>query len=247
MKIKYIVTALQSDRVSEHTISTIKKNSVKGEEHTVCTHKKDQEPKELNATIQDNIEAWRKDKYTHVCIIPNNSGVADNYRKIVKGYVKDKDVVYLTIVQHVEPEDKEKDEGVFRGFLNTCVWKPYMYNKTGELTLELAKKQIDTTLYGALIPLSVIGEHKLKEKIKYYSFFEYLSRLANKDVVIKGIPKVVFHHVSDLRLKQVPQDEKIKYFKACQHEYEHDEDRDISDNYNVSQEVIKAKPTSVNG
>lgn len=186
----------------------------------------------LNELIAKNYDVYSAKGITHVCIVPDGSSLIEEYRNIVEQYVKDDNTVCMPIVQYYEQAENEDPK--FRGLLNTCMWKPYvMNNQYGYVGQELAVKQIDTTLYGSIIPLNVLKKYPFKTKIKYYSFFEYISRLVSKNVVVRGIPKVGVTVVSDDVLKNVPKEEKIKYFTACQTAYKNDEDIEIVDSSQI--------------
>jgi len=156
-------------------------------------------------------------EYSHFCIIPAGSTLSENYTSIVTGYLKDREAIYLPIVSYCFEEGSAEE--IFKGFLNVFCWKPQHARVIGELTKELALKQVDTTLYGALIPFSVLKTYKLNEKIKYFSQFEYLNRVIKKGVKVLGIPKMLVTLNKDFELKSISKEEKLKYFEQARAEY----------------------------
>lgn len=217
MKIRFIITRLEGkESISEETLK-----SVNPDDCTACIYSNWEQTEALNKTLND-LDKIKDLGYTHVCIMPDKSITGKEFDNIVKDYVLDEESVYLPLVQYLLPAEKEEDKPVFKGFLNSCVWKPYGISELGILNEQLAKQQIDTTLYGAIIPIKVLEQYRFKTKIKYYSFFEYLTRLAHKGVTIKGIPKVLLHYVDNSGLDKVSQDEKVEYFKMARIEYLND-------------------------
>lgn len=198
-------------------------------------------PKEESreAAINKFVAELKDDDYTHICLIPEGSELTEGYEKIAEQFVKNDKTVYLPIVQYYDPTDE--GEHKFKGLLNTCMWKPYVGgNEYGQVGEQLAVRQIDTTLYGAIIPISILREYHLKIKIKFYSFFEYTSRIAHHKVAIKGIPKVgVLYFASD-EIKKATQEERVKYFRACQTLYKKKEDVEVTDEKKVTEPVTQA-------
>lgn len=162
-------------------------------------------------------EAVKEIGTTHVVIIPDGSYISENYMKVVDAYVNDLEAVYLPIGSYCHDDDS--DEEVFKGFLNTIMWKAHIASTIGELDLPAALKQADTTLYFAIIPTEVLKNNLLSEEVKYFSQFEYLNRIIAGDVTVLGIPKMVFTLMKDYELKSVNKDEKIKYFAAARADY----------------------------
>lgn len=227
MNIRYFIISENEEAIDTATATSIEKNRLPEEkvENNVAGVALELA---INKAIETNYDQYKTDGVTHICIVPNGAVFTDAFKDVVRQAVVDDKTLYLPIVQYFE-FDAEKKNKNFRGLLNTCMWKPYGANEYGKISEGLAIKQIDTTLYGALIPLDVIKEYPFKTKIKYYAFFEYISRLAHKHVSIQGISKVVMQQVGSDALKSASQEDKVKFFKACQTEYLNDEDNEIAD------------------
>lgn len=218
MKINYILLVPQGQEPNPESLKSFTVNQKEDDSVTIASIVTTEE-----AAINEAVEKT-DDSFTHVCIISNENNIIPLYREIVADYLTDDTV----LIPMVELCLKDGDKFTFRGFLNTCVWKPYLADNIGNFDLKLTKQQIDLTLYGSLIPLKIAKANKFKSNIKYYSHFEYLNRLAHKEVAIKGIPKVIVRCPMDYELKGVPKEEKVKFFKAAQIEYESDEDKVIA-------------------
>lgn len=236
MNLLYIISK-KNNIVNPATLDSIKEVFLTGDELETDIPSEGFEST-INDLIATNYEAYKSKGITHVVIVPDESTITKQYRSIVDQYVKGtENVVYLPMVQYFEKV--ENADPSFRGLLNTCMWKPYGFNNDyGFVNQDLAVKQIDTTLYGAIIPLEVLKQYPFKTKIKHYAFFEYISRVINKGVIVRGIPKITAAYVADDTLRKVSQEEKVKYFTACQKAYLFDNDGEVEDN------VASAAPTA---
>lgn len=224
MNILYIITK-KNNLINPTTLESIKKVFQTGDELETDVASECFEVA-LNGLIASKYEEYKAKGISHVVVVPDGSTLGENYRVVMNQYVTDETIVYLPIAQYLESTDG--NDPAFKGLLNTCMWKPYgISNEYGFVSQELAIKQIDTTLYGAPIPLEVLKKYPLKTKIKYYSFFEYITRIVNRKIVVKGIPKVVMFYITDDTVSKVSQQEKVIYFTTCQKVYLSDEDSEV--------------------
>lgn len=160
--------------------------------------------------------AIEKVETDQIVIIPDGSTLSENYLNILSQYVKDDKAIYLPIGSYYyDPENDNQ----FKGFLNTILWKPQVTDEVGKLTARVALKQIDHTLYGALIPTSILKENKFNKDIKYFSQFEFVNRILKAGVNIIGVPKMLFNLYKDYELKKENKEEKIKYFEEARKGY----------------------------
>jgi hypothetical protein len=150
----------------------------------------------------------------YVCIVPNNSMLDINYGKLIKEYIDDsKKKVYLPLVLL-------NDENI-KGVLNSCIWKYNDEADYGTLGSQLALKQIDTTLYGALVPIELLlNKEFYNDSIQYYQQFHILNSIAvdgekNDSHEIVGVPKILFILNEDLSFKDVPEAVKIENYKRA--------------------------------
>lgn len=212
MNILYIIT--QKEGQTEAANKTIASLDPTSDYIHVGYSEETSEEEAINIAIEQTLEAKG---YTHVCIIPAGSTTSSKYKTITEAYVKDEKAIYLPIVSYCFEEGSSEE--VFKGFLNTIMWKAHIARELGVLTLDLSIKQADTTLYGALIPIKLLKENQLNKDIKYFSQFEYLNRIIKAEVLVLGIPKMIFTLNKDFELKLIPKEEKIKYFEQAREGY----------------------------
>jgi hypothetical protein len=214
MKINYIILTEKKQDISTETKDSVKSILTDDDKINTLEYNEWEEVQALNEYIKTLIG------FTHVCIVPNGSVISEVTNTVIKKYIKDEETVYLPLVSYLVPvPGTEPVDYDLKGVLNSCIWKPYLAHKTGILNQELSLKQIDTTLYGAFLPLSILQKYPFKEDIKYFSFFEFLNRITYKKVNVVGIPKLAFHLKKDYELKGVDNKEKVVYFKKAQESY----------------------------
>lgn len=205
MKIQYIILVEKETKVNQETIDSVQKALQKEDICTVVYQEKDYRDLYCNLEQLDS-------NYDFVCIIPNNAIINDNYKDIIEEYLEeDKKTVYLPLII-LNSDD-------IKGVLNSCVWKHHQHQEDfGFLTKELALKQIDTTLYGALIPMeSIKDESNYDLNLKYYQHFRFLNSIAHKEeeYLIVGIPKTLVKINYDLSFKEISDKEKIENYKKA--------------------------------
>lgn len=211
MKPKFLILKQTSEKVSQKTLASIRQQYDE-ESIQVLDIANDNEAFTINSYV-----FTLKEEFTHVCLVPNGSELTNKFKAIVDTYIEE-NTVMLPIVEWCE--ENEAGEDSFKAFLNSYVYQSALTEEMGSVDLKFAKQQLDNTLYGALIPTSILKENKLKEKFLYYNHNEYLCRLANKGVDILGIQKYCFKLKVDYALKDVDNDTKTKYFNAVLSSYE---------------------------
>lgn len=155
-----------------------------------------------NFTFEKSLE------YDFVCLLHAKTELNKDYLQIMEEYVEEKEkTIYLPLVVLINEEVK--------GVLNSCLWNQNLAQEIGILDYELAKRQVDTTLYGALIPTaSFFNEKYYDEEIKYYEHFYFLNQYTkDEEHLVIGVPKTLLSTEVDLSLNHVDNEEKIKYFK----------------------------------
>ncbi len=212
-KINYIITTYGDlSLASQATTDSIKLNLRAGDKITDLSWM----TKTEEETINEYVSTLKEGEFTHICIINDGSILREQAATVTEAYVEDNETVYLPMVELC---NDDKGKPMFKGFLNASIWKPYFAEEAGVLDQTLALRGVDLILYGALIPTSVITKYKFKTDIKYYSFFEYLSRLIHSSVPVLGIPKITLRCIKDYELKDVPKEEKMEFFKKAQSDY----------------------------
>lgn len=211
MKTKFLILKQASEKVSEKTLASIRQQYDE-ESIQILDIANDNEAYTLNSYI-----FTLKNEFTHICLVPNGSELTNKFKAITDTYIE-KGAIMLPIVEWCEEDSEGKDS--FKAFLNSYVYQSALTEEMGTVDLKFAKQQLDNTLYGALIPVSIAKENKFKEKFLYYNHNEYLCRVASKGVEILGIQKYCFKLKVDYALKDVDNETKTKYFNAVLSSYE---------------------------
>lgn len=213
-KIKFIITSTSGYDMNSERQTTI--DSLPEKDYTVITSiTPETEPKLINEMV-----TALDSEYTHVCIVPEGSIVQPIFSECTTTYFED-NAILLPIVEWSEKED---DIDTFKAFLNAYLFQSSLTEEVGMMDLKYASQQLDNTLYGALIPVSILKEHKLKENFTYYNHNEYFCRLASKEVSIVGVPKNCLKLNADYSLREVSNEAKTAYFSAVLERYKTEED-----------------------
>lgn len=211
MKTKFFILKQESEKVSEKTLTSIRQQYDE-ESIQIVDIANNNEAYTLNACV-----FTLKEEYTHFCLVPNGSELTNKFKAITDTYIEE-GAIMLPIVEWCEEDSEGQD--AFKAFLNSYVYQSALTEEMGTVDLKFAKQQLDNTLYGALIPVSVAKENKFKEKFLYYNHNEYLCRVASKGVEILGVQKYCFKLKVDYALKDVDNETKTKYFNAVLSSYE---------------------------
>ena len=181
----------EKEEVSKQTIS-----SLKGKKYLTVTKENFlSETKKILPTAFDS-----------VVLIPNNSILNENYIEICSVYQTEDSILLPLVILNSEK---------INGVLNTCLWNTNLTGTIGQLDHELAVKQIDLTLYGAIIPLKYLIEENFNKEIKYYGDFYFLNKVTKNDINVIGAPKTLLTTEIDLTFSSIPNDERIKYFNMA--------------------------------
>lgn len=153
------------------------------------------------------------DIYTYVCIIPNGSVLNSNARQMFSEYrnetiEKEEKVVYLPFVMYNTSERPV----VF----NKHMWNSMAAAEAGVLDMDLALKQVDSTIFGAYIPTEVLlDKEAYDDEIKYYQQYHMLNYFVDKHIVL-GIPKLTCEIKNwDFELKELDNETKLKDFNLA--------------------------------
>lgn len=155
----------------------------------------------------DKFENFEKVKdYDYVVITAPGSELHADYEALAKTYLQE-DAIMLPLVVLKTAKTT--------GVLNTCLWNTNLPTQYGELDHELALKQIDLTLYGALIPTKYLREEYFNKDIKYYQHFHFLNKATKDGVPVIGVPKTLLTTDVDLFHEEASTEEKTKYFNMA--------------------------------
>lgn len=152
--------------------------------------------------------------YTHICILDLDTDyIKESFMEIIKDY-DESNTMYMPIVELIEDVVKEGDKEKFLGFLNTCMLKAGMNEgDLGTMDYDLSQKQIDLYINGSLIPVNCGVTFDME--VKYYTGLNFINKFAAntpEQFVIKSIPKILLKSNCDFTLKDIPVEEKRKYF-----------------------------------
>lgn len=151
-----------------------------------------------------------KDDFTHVVILPNGAEVSSEFLETVNVYSKEDAIMMPLVILNSEK---------ITGILNTCVWNSNLTGEVGTLDHELAIKQIDLTLYGALIPKKFLEAENFNPETKCYQHFYFLNKVTYKDAEVIGVPKTLVSISQDMSYAELTNEEKIKLFNLAKEVY----------------------------
>lgn len=203
MSILFLVIDKKGKKLSEKTKNNLE--AIKNNSEDIDIIFKTTDEFELLYKLKD------KKVYDFVCLIPNNGELNENFQAIINEYKEKREekIIYFPLVVLTSTEQK--------GVLNNVVWNSNLAEEVGILTHELAKKQVDTSLFGCLIPFDLFfDEENYNKDLKYYQHFYFLNKVtSDNNNVVFGIPKVILYTDINLNYSEVKHDEKIKYFQMA--------------------------------
>jgi len=203
MKINYIVlTKEEIKKVNKQTVESIKNILTKEDTYSIV--------KFTNNDLDDKYFTINeiKEEYDYTCLIPDGSTLNNNYRILIEEYFDGNKKIYLPLVLITT-------NGETKGVLNSCVYSPSAF-EPGLLDFQLASMQIDTTLFGALIPTEFLLEKKnFHEQIKFYQHFYFLNVITAKNNEVRGIPKLLVNLDYDLSYNSYSKEEKMSNYKLA--------------------------------
>ncbi len=203
MKILAIIIGNQTEKQPYQILEDVKIDSL-----FVKIDDKLDEASMLNKVIKD-IDS----SYTHIVVLPEKFTLYKTYSSLVEEYYTDDKAVYLPLI------NLQDGDGNFKGIINSSIWWPSLTVEPGVLDSQSAYSQVDTTLYGGIIPVSIIKKYKFKKDLNIYYHFEFLNNILSKKVKVVGIPKILTTIVFDYTLESIPKEKKIEMFEAAREDY----------------------------
>lgn len=212
-KILYIVFDTNGGKISEDTKSTITANL--GKEDAIAFVKLDNsEQSEVYCDLKMEVNKIINNvqNFDYVCILPNGSTLNSETRNIFDEHQQDRDddvkEVYLPLALYTT--------GDITVIMNKQVWNQQLAYDAGVLDIDLAKRQIDSTIFGAFIPVDLFFNSDFYDRsLKYYQQYFLLNNLADKHLVL-GIQKLlVTINGWDFKLENISDEDKTKYFLAA--------------------------------
>ena len=173
---------------------------------------------ELYYSIKDAANKIINDVYNfdYVCIVNNGSILEKNAKLIFNEYQQDREddvkEIYLPLVLC------QVDKMALT--LNKHIWNSMFGGTAGILDIDLSLKQIDSTLFGAFIPVSLAFDKEYyNEKLEYYQQYHILNNLADNNLVV-GIPKITLSvNDWDFKLSELPNEVKIDNFNLAREKW----------------------------
>lgn len=208
---KAIETINNSKRAEDEVIAC--NFNSKTEDDLSLMHNLSAEAAAINATISEikNLE----DKL--ICIVPENSELKENFVELISPYLKETDnKVFLPMIELI---DKKEEKLSFKGFLNATIWKSYIVAEAGELDHDAAMKQIDMSLYFAIIDGKLLqnGSENFNDSIPFFYQYNWLNTITLKEEIsVLGIPKVVGYVIEPEEYQKASQEQKVEWFKLAQ-------------------------------
>lgn len=150
----------------------------------------------------------------YVCLLNEDMKIENNFLELFAEYnIEEDHTIYLPLVI-LENEST-------KGVLNNCMWNPNLAVEVGCLDHDLALKQMDTTLYGALIPtMDFLSKEYYNKDVQFYQHFYFLNKYtSSEENLVVGIPKVLFSTSIDLSFEGIETDIKVKNFKLAKQEF----------------------------
>lgn len=188
MKIKFLIIATPKSSCSKDTIK-----SLEDEDYEIISS-------------EDEIPTLNLEAYTHIILLPNDGTMIPNFKKFFEFYYEED-----TLLLPLTALKTKKDSGV----LNTCLWNPSLTGAMGELDYDLAIKQIDLTMFGALIPTSFLQSDYFNEEIKYYKQFFFFNKITSLEKRVVGIPKTLSFIDVDLTFSDIDIKNKTEDFNKA--------------------------------
>jgi len=170
--------------------------------------------KQDEATIINKIIKEIDSQYTHIIILPNNNYLYDNYLSIIQEYYDNDQSLYLPLISLSD------NSNVFKGILNSSIWWPSLVQDPGVLDKQGALMQLDTTIYGGLIPIKILQKYNFKKDLNIFYQFEFLNKILSKKVNVIGVPKILASVSFDYSLEKIDKEEKIKLFENARKDYQ---------------------------
>lgn len=216
-KVLFIVVDNNGGKIDKDTKASVIAN-IKKEDNYVFVNV-DNDNQELYYKLKSELNKAINDvnNFDYMCVIPNKSKLGNNAKTIFEEYQTDRDdnviETYLPLVLY------NKDD--IKLVLNKHIWNSQIAYSAGVLDITLALKQIDSTLFGAFIPVNLFfNESYYHDTVKYYQQYHLLSNLTDEDNIVLGIPKILLTITSwDFKYEGVSNEDKIVNFELAKEKW----------------------------
>lgn len=212
-RVLFVVVAYDNNKINEETKDSIEVNL--GKEDAYVFVKSEDRETELYCNMKDQINKIVNDvnNFDYVCLVNNGSVLSSSAKEIFEDYQVDREdnivETYLPLVLSTVDN--------FAITLNKHIWNSMIASEAGVLDLDLAIKQVDSTIFGAFIPVSLFFDSALyNSELKFYQQYHLLNHLTDGDNLVLGIPKITLTVNNwDFKLDSLEKEEKIKYFNLA--------------------------------
>ena len=216
-RILFIVVDSVENKINEETKVSITPNL--GKEDAYVFIKTPDNISELYYNLKDEANKIINDvnNFDYICLINNGSTLNENAKKMFADYQLDREdgikEIYLPFVFTMVD-----DRAVI---LNKHIWTN-VADTPGILDIDLATKQVDSTIFGAFIPTEFFFNPSFYDNdLKYYQQYKLLNHLADGNSIVLGIPKITLTVRNwDYKLENLEKEEKLKYFNQARSEWD---------------------------
>lgn len=195
-KVLYVILKQGQTAVSDETMSSVKE-ALHKEDTVVSINLNDDTEKYSQYKTQINSIVNDVNNFDYVFLLSNgsvvNSSIGDIFREQLLDDVtpaEGEEKVNVTYMPMAIYNYKNKDiSGTL--VLNKHIWNSSMAYEAGVLDIDLATKQVDSTVFGCFIPVELFFDENLYlDDIKYYQQYYMLNSLSDGNNLVYGIPKL---------------------------------------------------------
>lgn len=215
---KILFLIIGNGKLKENTRISIEANC--GKEDTKIFIKYNDVITENYYTLKNEVNKIINDvsNFDYVCLVPNGSEMNTDSKKILLEHIKVTSQEYTGIYFPLVLYNNEVVT-----VLNKSIWNSAIASMPGILDIDLALKQIDSTIFGAFIPTNMFFDEKnYKTDLKYYQQYYFVNRISDNDEnVILGIPKILLtiKNEWDFKMDNISQEDKLKYYNLSREEW----------------------------
>ena len=216
-RVLFLVVDRNGNELNDNTRESIKKNVGK-EDAMVFVKMQDPENRELYYTLKDFANKIINDvnNFDYVCLVNNGSELTDQAKAIFEEFQTDNEEVaeaYVPFAFHMLDGDKPI-------VLNKHLWNSMIAYQAGVLDIDLALKQIDSTIIGSYIPVAAFfNQEYYDHDVRFYQQYHLLNNLA-EHLLVLGIPKMMIDVKDwDFKMDSVSKEDKEANFKLSREKW----------------------------
>lgn len=212
----YLVVGGQ-DKIDENTKASIEPNL--GKFDAMVYIKVNDDKRELYCDLKTEVNRIINDvnNFHYVFLLPNGAEVNNEAGNIFAEYQVDREdevrEVYMPFVLYTAGETT--------AVLNKHMWNSMISYMPGIMDLDLALKQIDSTLFGSFVPVDLFfNQEYYNRDLKYYQQYHVINNLTDGDNIIMGIPKILLTITDwDFKYEELSKEDKILNFNLAREKW----------------------------